>query len=285
MGQYKGGRGNDRQFWLSNWSGKGHLIDRKTQAGVPITIPRPFVNVICGVQPDLLNELADHKGRSDGFLDRILFVFPPPVQGTDWDDATVAAESKKAWQDTLSSLRKLSMEEMDDGVLGYKVVKFSPAAKEAWVEWFNAHAAEIRGLDLPITLVGPWAKLKTYAARLALVLHLLWLVQTNQDEGDLDVVSVQRAVGLIDYFKTHLRLVYGRLRQTPEDNHLLEVLDWIRRNSGRCSARGLVRAKKVSPTDKAKKLLKELEERGYGRLEWVESGNGRKVQWFVFDPR
>src|SRR5262249_34851814 len=47
MGQYKGGRGNDRQFWLSTWSGKSHLVDRKSQGVVPISIPRPFINVIC----------------------------------------------------------------------------------------------------------------------------------------------------------------------------------------------------------------------------------------------
>ena len=38
---------------------------------------------------------------------------------------------------------------------------------------------------------------------------------------------------LIDYLKAHLRLVYGRLRQTPEDNQVYEVLDWVRHQGGR----------------------------------------------------
>jgi hypothetical protein len=78
--------------------------------------------------------------------------------------------------------------------------------------------------------------------------------------------------------------VYGRLRQTPEDNHLLEVLNWIRQRGGQCTARDLVRAKKVTPTSHAKKMLTELAERDYGRIEWREARNGKKVQWFVFDP-
>jgi hypothetical protein len=176
------------------------------------------------------------------------------------------------------------MKELDDGVPGYEVVRFSPAARDRWVRWWDAHAAEIRGPDLPVQLIGPWGKLKAYAARLALVLHYLWLGPTENAGGDLEVASVERAVRLIDYFKQHLRLVYGRLRQTAEDNHILEVLDWIRKRGGHCTARDLANTKKVTPTDKAKKLLKELEERGYGRVEWREAKNNKKVQWFVFDP-
>jgi hypothetical protein len=114
--------------------------------------------------------------------------------------------------------------------------------------------------------------------------HFLWLVQGDDDEGDIEVASVERAIRLVEYFKSHLRVVYSRLRQTPEENHVAEVLDWVRRNGNRCTARQLVRAKKVPNTDKAKKLLKELSERGHGRLESNIAPNGKAVQSFVFDP-
>lgn len=285
MGQYKGGRGNDRQFWLASWSGKSHIVDRKSSGVIPVSIPRPFLNVICGLPPDMLNELADHQGRSDGFLHRLLYVYPRVTVGTEWTEQTVTDESQKAWVKTLTHLRLLAMAELEDGILGYRAVQFSAAAKERWIEWWDAHAAEIRGTDLPVALIGPWGKLKAYAARLALVLHFLWLVQTEAEDGELDLASVERAVRLIDYYKSHLRLVYTRLRQTPEDNHVFEVLDWIRKRGGQCRPRDLVHAKKVTPTDKAKKMLRELEERGYGRLDWREAPNGRKVTWFILDPR
>jgi hypothetical protein len=38
MGQYKGGRGSDRQFWLSAWSRQSYLVDRVGK-GVPLSIP------------------------------------------------------------------------------------------------------------------------------------------------------------------------------------------------------------------------------------------------------
>lgn len=284
MNQYKSGRGADRQFWLSTWSGNYHCVDRKGHGPIPIWIPRPFMNVICGMQPDMLGELADHQGRSDGFLHRVLFVFPRAITGADWVETTVSQESSDAWASTLCQLRQLTMEPLANGGLDATVVRFSEAAKQTWIDWWNAHAAEMRGPELPIQLVGPWGKLKSYAARITLVLHYLWLIQSGKNEGDVDVASVERAVRLIDYFKAHLRLVYDRLRWAPEENRFNEVLDWIRRRGGRCTARELLRTNKFENSDKAKKLLRELEARGYGQIESHVARNGRQVQCFVFNP-
>lgn len=285
MNQYKGGRGNDRQFWLSTWSGKCHIVDRKTQKEGPISIPRPFLNVVCGIQPDMLGELTDVEGRRDGFLDRLLFVFPRSSSGMDWTEAAISTEAMIAWENALAALRRLDMQSMEDGVPGYQVVSFAPAAKERWIEWWNSHAAEIRSPVLPSVLIGPWGKLKTYAARLALVLHYLWLVEARRSENNVDVASVERAIRLIDYFKNHMRIVYDRLRQTSHEAQLQEVLDWIRKNDGTCTARDLVRAKKASPTDKAKQILAELVELEYGYFEAREARNNKKVLWFVLDPK
>ena len=69
----------------------------------------------------------------------------------------------------LLRLRALDLLVAEDGVPGYRLVRFSAAAKEAWVAWWDAHAAEMASPELPAELLGPWGKLKSYAARLALV--------------------------------------------------------------------------------------------------------------------
>jgi hypothetical protein len=177
------------------------------------------------------------------------------------------------------------MRDMEDGSPGYQEVCFSAAAKAAWVSWWDAHAAEMRGPELPAVLLAPWGKLKTYAARLALVLHHLWLAETGEDERDLDAATLERAFTLIEYFKGHLRRVYARLRQTAEEKHLLEVLDWVRREmGGRCTVRELMRARKVVPAASAKKLLEEFVAREYGRFEEAVAANRKTVRTFVCDP-
>jgi hypothetical protein len=70
--EYKGKGGADRQFWLSIWSSTSVSVDRK--GGRESThVKTPFVTVLGGLPPDMLNSLSDERGRNDGFMDRILF--------------------------------------------------------------------------------------------------------------------------------------------------------------------------------------------------------------------
>src|SRR5262249_53830038 len=60
MNQYReGGRGADRQFWLSAWSGASLTVDRKKSydQGPPLRVRSPFVGVVGGVVPDNLSVL------------------------------------------------------------------------------------------------------------------------------------------------------------------------------------------------------------------------------------
>jgi hypothetical protein len=283
MGQYKKGLGTDRQFWLSAWSGKCYFNDRKCQE-IPISVPRPFINVIGNFTPDMASELRDPRSRGDGFIERLLPCMAEASTGADWSDVAVDEAAMEAWRKTLLALRALDMVKLPDGTLGPRPIKFTPDALEAWVTWYNAHAAELRSSELPVNLIGSWGKLKSYAARLILIIDLLWQVHANHCYGDVDLSSVQRGLRLVDYFKSHLRRFYSRLKVTPEDNELLEILSWIRQNGCQCTLRQLVRGKNLTPTLRAKKLLDELVARGYGRWEHRTGKNGRDVAYFVFDP-
>jgi len=82
MNQYKGGKGNDRQFWLSAWSRMADTIVRKgREAGNGIEyidVPETFISVTGGIQPSELSKLAVDKGgkSSDGFSQRFLIGYP-----------------------------------------------------------------------------------------------------------------------------------------------------------------------------------------------------------------
>ena len=74
FGQYKNGKGADRQFWLFAFSGEAIRIDRKGSLDQgPIRVPNPFLSVLGNLPPDMVRSLCDAQGRSDGFLERILF--------------------------------------------------------------------------------------------------------------------------------------------------------------------------------------------------------------------
>jgi hypothetical protein len=76
LGPRRGGRGHDRQVLLSVWAGADVVVDRKGLDG-PSLVRRPFVAVVGGIQPRVLQRLRpgpDDDG--DGLLDRFLFAYP-----------------------------------------------------------------------------------------------------------------------------------------------------------------------------------------------------------------
>src|SRR5215210_2694355 len=78
MDQYKaGGKGAERQYWLSTWSNRPVSVDRKSHSG-PTSVLRPFVSVVGSIQPSVLPELAEN--REDGMLERFLFAYPETLK-------------------------------------------------------------------------------------------------------------------------------------------------------------------------------------------------------------
>ncbi|MCY7977723.1 DUF3987 domain-containing protein [Bacillus inaquosorum] len=57
-------------------------------------IPKPFLTILGGIQPDMIEEIvkAETAGSAnDGFIDRFLFCYPDPVP-SNWTDEDVSEE-------------------------------------------------------------------------------------------------------------------------------------------------------------------------------------------------
>jgi Protein of unknown function (DUF3987) len=171
MDQYKGGKGGDRPFYLSAWTGEPIYIDRARHMKGPIAVPHPFLTVVGGMTPDMLSTLPEGRGRDDGFMARLLFAYPERVarryiaQGI---PDRVAAE----WQRVVMALCSRQMRDVDR-TSATRVVKMTPEAAGAWSAWCQAHYVEQEVDDFADSLEGPWGKLEAYAGRLALIVHLI----------------------------------------------------------------------------------------------------------------
>jgi hypothetical protein len=227
--QYKGGKGSDRQFWLKNWAGVLAMIDRK-QLEMPIIIPHPFVAVIGGIQPDLLASMRDEKGRSDGFLDRFLFAFPDPRPVPEWTWDDVPEEAMAPWQSAIEELLRLNMEPTENGLRPH-YIRLTDDARQEWETLQNSLVQQQNDDAFPTILKGPWAKLRVYAGRLALIIHLLRWVTRETDEKNVDGQSIRRADLLVRYFASHARKVYAVIGADPEIENAKRVLDWIAREN------------------------------------------------------
>jgi hypothetical protein len=239
LNQYReGGKGSDRQFYLSCWSGVDYTVDRRKGHELgPLYLSRPFLAVVGGLTPDRLPILRGDRpnkaGEQDGFLDRFLFSFPiePQAQGENW--LQINPETVAVWAEVVKKLRTLEMVPIQEGedVRGWRpyFVRLSPDGRDAWQTFTHSHAAEVNAEGFPECLRGPWSKLRGYCGRLALVLHYLrWACgEVEGDKSDVDGESVRRAEVLIDYFKAHARRVYSLLDADPRAAPARRLLHWV----------------------------------------------------------
>lgn len=137
------------------------------------------------------------------------------------------------------------------------------------MEWINDHYKEQEDPSFPDNLRGPWAKMEGYAARLALILHMCRIASGEVTSEDVDEYSMTGAAALIEYFKSHAKRVYSRLKASPEEKRMMGAVEWIKRQGGKVTARDILRYKVagVKSASDAKTLLRELESRGAGTLE------------------
>ncbi len=218
MDQYKaGGKGSDRQFWLSVWSNRPVSVDRKGQSG-PISVLRPFLGVIGSIQPSVLPELAEN--REDGMLERFLFAYPKPLNAM-WSEHEVSEAAEVAYRDLYHRLRNLNMETDDMGDPVEAPVTFSPEAKQVYIDVYNSHRLEMGLPGFPPFLRSPFSKLEAYFLRLTLILAACRFVEDGVAER-IETEDVLKAVCLIEYFKEQARRVFGALGGLDPKGRLLE---------------------------------------------------------------
>lgn len=268
LNQYKGGKGSDRQFWLSAWSSQDYTVNRKGKS--PLRIMRPFVPVIGNIPPDMLGELADRRGREEGLIDRILFAYPEPVE-VKWTEETVSARLEKAYVDACLKIGRLP-----DATLA-----LTRAAQTEFSVWYDEHN---RSHDGP---AGSWAKMDGYCARLANILHhLRWAFAGEQElkclsADKVEVECVRGAIELIDYFKNHARRAIGTMRSGKEGKLLGRLLGFVTNHPDRrVRPRDLIAAQIAANADQAKELLQRLAGMGLG-----EMVDGRRKDEVIFQGR
>src|SRR5215218_9835446 len=122
MDQYKGGKGADRQHWLSIWSDKAVVVDRKSRAGEPVILPRASVSLFGGLQPTMLKELGGLQ--EDGLLDRFLFAYPTPTRSL-FSEVEISAQVERSVAHLYLALATMEMVEDEYGVPHPGVVPMS----------------------------------------------------------------------------------------------------------------------------------------------------------------
>ncbi len=273
FGQYKGGKGNDRQAWLSLWSANMAAISRRTQN---IVLDRPTINLVGGLQPAILDTFHDVR---DGLLSRLLLVYPERIKQSYSPDAVVPDKVMEQWRDIYEYLSLL--EPQDDGEP--VPMAFTPSASRAFTTWMNEiHLPEMEDNMSP-ELMDCWSKLKGYCVRLSLIFQCLWSpCDASYKDTEISEQAIRHAIRTVGYFKSHLRKAYGALEEDKDQPLIQTLIDWVKTNKPDGATVREIQLARILPSSRNKaseieSLFKDAEDRGMAHLEKTKRGSLRIV--------
>lgn len=280
MDQYRSGKGADKQFWLSAWSGMPIDVRRKNQESGSVRVAHPYLSVVGGIPPDLLTALRGERAVSDGFLDRILFVYPDPFPASGETWGCIPEDCAAQWSDCLTWLLSLEMRSDPEGGPRPHFVRLTSCGRKAWERFTNALTAERNAEATPHFIQGALGKMNSYGARLGLIVHYLRMAANEVEDESVDGKSIDLAAQLVHYFQSHLLRVWEAMDADPRVANARKLLSWVvKQNARSFSRRDAYRGLRGSckAVEDLEPLLSLLEKHGYIRvMPSNDDGVGRK---------
>lgn len=200
-------KGSDEEYWLKLFNANPSFSDRK---GVKnsVYISRPFISVVGTIQNGILNELVQGSRSSNGFIDRLLFVMPHNQDKQPWSDKEPTFDIEAAWAEIIERLVAIPYETDSDGNIIANILSFAPDAKARLYEWQRQNTEECNREECD-ALKGVYNKFDFHAIRFCLILQMARWACGEADRTNIDILSVENAISLVDYFKSTARKVHG----------------------------------------------------------------------------
>ncbi len=192
-------KGSEEQFWLSNFSGKPIIIDRRN-VDSSVHVRRSVISVIGTIQMLQLVDLAKGDKGCNGFIDRILFLIPRSLQKERWSMQDISPAISASWRATITNLINLECAVDENGDPIPNRLPFNADALSLLFEW-QAKNSELANAEFDERVTGFYSKLETYALRFALIIQMLRWVYREADKTSIDIVSVEGAIAMAEYFR------------------------------------------------------------------------------------
>lgn len=226
MNKYR--EGSDLEMWLSSWSGKSINLNRVSVSSNAF-LPQPFMPVLGGIQPSILNNFYTNENKDNGFIDRVLLCYPD-LKVEKYNDKEMEYEIINWFETNMINLYRTIKKDLPknkDDQVEPTIFKFSQEAKAEWKRIFNEITKQQNSDETNEYLKSMLPKQKSYIPRFALLIHILGVHNDNEHNGDeLSKYSVLKAEKLSKYFiqmaqkiKINAKEVKG-LKQISENDKL-----------------------------------------------------------------
>jgi replicative DNA helicase len=217
-GRYSNGKPNLDAF-LKAWSGEPIRMDRR--GGEPVYIPRAFLAVCIGAQPDVLREMREEKQMTErGALPRFLLALPASGLGTRTATApALNTGTLNAW-----SARLLRIVGNVPPLGELHPLNLTPEARALLLRFTYDELEPRLSEDADL---GSHRHMQAWAGKLAgnlaRVAALTALIE-DPTADDVDAEAMEWALGLSDYFIAHAWAAHrARTEKTPAER----VHEWL----------------------------------------------------------
>ena len=201
MNKYRAG--SDLEFWLSSWSGKSVSMNRKTAKSS--FVEKPFIPVLGGIQPAILENSYTEENKENGFVDRML-VSMPELEVEHYNTNEMQQATLEWYESTIIRFYeyvKYTFTEYDqDAEIVVKNAKLTNDAKIEWQRMFNEITLVQNSDDENEYMKSMLPKQKSYIPRFALLLHILdyFMDVDTKDPFMVNKESMLKAEKLSKYF-------------------------------------------------------------------------------------
>jgi len=196
----------EAQTYLSLWSGGTFSADRAS--GKSIRIHKPYINVIGSTQTSVLKDFSKNGRSSNGFMDRLLFVYPENFKTLKWNIKKVNKKIIKNYANIIDNLIQLESGDNNESI----IVPLEKSAEKYLFNWQN---------NRPKTYLFEYersigVKLEQYVIRFSLILELLFYASENKPKNQIGIDSIKSSIKLFDYFYKNALKVRS---ETTQKNH------------------------------------------------------------------
>lgn len=219
LNQYKG-KGSDRQFWLSQHSGRVAPVDRKTDDET-YDVEYPCVSVVGSIQPEKLHVLDIEAG--DGMVERFLFVWPDARMQPD-SERDISVEAEQGYVEVWNRLYALEMGEDEYGSPAPRDVPLSHDAVPAWKAYKRALKRAADEPGTPTFMRGVLGKMKAHFPRLALILAMVRTVEDGEYVEEVRKEDLDKAWELAGDFVAQSYRVFAEFKKENKEDLLAYAL-------------------------------------------------------------
>lgn len=205
--------GSDLPFWLSTWSGKSVSMNRKSGDSY---LPRPFIPILGGVQPAILESFSTEENKSNGFLDRILLCCPEikiEMYNSNEMDIT-AIQYYDDWVRKFYNSISMDVRKNDDDEIIPNKFRFDENAKYEWEKIYNEISIMQNSDEENEYMKSMLPKQKSYIPRFCLLIHLINNFELTYIPVLISKETVLKAFELSKYFIKQAQKVKVSAKET-----------------------------------------------------------------------